>query len=95
MGVDERRRLGRQGFPADRIHQFVDHLPSPVADDGAGLTPDQSDAVFSRFSQLEPSEGSGLGLSIVSAVARRHGGQISIDPALAGASLTLELPRFK
>ncbi|NOD65632.1 sensor histidine kinase [Ruegeria sp. HKCCD6109] len=66
-----------------------------VADDGAGLTPDQSDAVFSRFSQLEPSEGSGLGLSIVSAVARRHGGQISIDPALAGASLTLELPRFK
>ena len=66
-----------------------------VADDGAGLTPDQSDAVFSRFSQLEPSEGSGLGLSIVSAVARRHGGQVSIDPALAGASLTLELPRFK
>ncbi|MES0827454.1 sensor histidine kinase [Ruegeria sp. SCP11] len=63
-----------------------------VADDGVGLSPDQSDAAFSRFSQLEPSEGSGLGLSIVSAVAQRHGGQVSINRAVQGASLTLELP---
>ncbi|WP_299986071.1 sensor histidine kinase [uncultured Ruegeria sp.] len=63
-----------------------------VADDGAGLSPDQSDAAFARFSQLEHSEGSGLGLSIVSAVAHRHGGQISINQVERGASVTLKLP---
>nr|WP_254437190.1 sensor histidine kinase [Ruegeria arenilitoris] len=63
-----------------------------VADDGAGLSPDQSEAAFSRFSQLDYSEGSGLGLSIVSAVAQRHGGSVSIDQVEKGASITLELP---
>ncbi|WP_299668798.1 sensor histidine kinase [uncultured Ruegeria sp.] len=63
-----------------------------VADDGAGLSPDQSGAAFARFSQLEHSEGSGLGLSIVSAVAHRHGGLISINQVERGASVTLKLP---
>ncbi|WP_254440748.1 HAMP domain-containing sensor histidine kinase [Ruegeria sp. HKCCA6837] len=63
-----------------------------VADDGAGLSPDQSEAAFNRFSQLEYSEGSGLGLSIVSAVAERHGGMIEINQVERGASITLEIP---
>lgn len=63
-----------------------------VADDGTGLSPDQSEAAFSRFSQLEYSEGSGLGLSIVSAVAERHGGTVAIDQVQRGASITLALP---
>ena len=63
-----------------------------VTDDGAGLSPDQSEAAFARFSQLEHSEGSGLGLAIVSAVAQRHGGLISINQVEKGASITLELP---
>ena len=63
-----------------------------VADDGAGLSPDQSEAAFSRFSQLDYSEGSGLGLSIVSAVAQRHGGSVSINQVEKGASIMLELP---
>ena len=64
-----------------------------VADDGTGLTPDQSETAFGRFSQVEHSEGSGLGLSIVSAVAQRHGGQVSINKVGHGASLTLKLPQ--
>nr|WP_253285318.1 sensor histidine kinase [Ruegeria sp. HKCCD6604] len=63
-----------------------------VADDGTGLSPAQSEAAFSRFSQLEYSEGSGLGLSIVSAVAKRHGGVVEINQVEKGASVTLELP---
>nr|WP_254428688.1 MULTISPECIES: sensor histidine kinase [unclassified Ruegeria] len=63
-----------------------------VTDDGAGLSPDQSEAAFNRFSQLEYSGGSGLGLSIVSAVAERHGGMIEINQVERGASITLELP---
>lgn len=65
-----------------------------VADNGTGLTPDQSEVAFGRFSQLENSEGSGLGLSIVSAVAQRHGGNVTIDKAEIGARLTLTLPRM-
>ncbi|WP_424830364.1 sensor histidine kinase [Ruegeria sp.] len=64
-----------------------------VIDNGKGLAPDESEAAFGRFSQLEHSEGSGLGLSIVSAVAQRHGGHVSIDKVNIGASLTLTLPR--
>lgn len=63
-----------------------------VTDDGKGLSPEHSETAFGRFSQLEPSEGSGLGLSIVSAVAQRHGGHVSINQVEKGASLTLELP---
>ncbi len=63
-----------------------------VSDDGTGLSPDQSETVFSRFSQLEYSEGSGLGLSIVSAVAKRHGGVVAINHVEEGASVTLEIP---
>ncbi|MTI03311.1 sensor histidine kinase [Roseibium sp. RKSG952] len=69
-----------------------EYLNLTVADDGAGLSPEQSEAAFSRFSQLEYSEGSGLGLSIVSAVAQRHGGTVSINRVERGASVTLELP---
>lgn len=74
------------------LHCDSDSVSLTVADDGAGLSPDQSDAAFARFSQLEHSEGSGLGLSIVSAVAQRHGGLISINQVERGASVTLELP---
>ncbi len=70
-----------------------EHVNLTVADDGAGLSPNQSEAAFGRFSQLEYSAGSGLGLSIVLAVARRHGGTVEINQVERGASITLELPR--
>ncbi|WP_425085491.1 sensor histidine kinase [Ruegeria profundi] len=68
------------------------HVELTVADDGAGLSPNQSEAAFNRFSQLEHSEGSGLGLSIVSAVAQRHEGMVKINQVERGASITLKLP---
>nr|WP_321254581.1 sensor histidine kinase [uncultured Ruegeria sp.] len=74
------------------LHRDDKVVKLTVADDGKGLDPDHSEAAFGRFSQLEHSEGSGLGLSIVAAVAQRHGGQVSINKAARGASLTLELP---
>ncbi|MEM9129643.1 MAG: sensor histidine kinase [Pseudomonadota bacterium] len=65
-----------------------------VADNGTGLSPQQSEAAFSRFSQLEYSEGSGLGLSIVAAVAKRHRGLVTINQVAKGASITLQLPKI-
>ncbi|QJD72068.1 sensor histidine kinase [Marinobacterium sp. LSUCC0821] len=63
-----------------------------VTDDGADLKPEDSDKVFSRFRQLQPSEGSGLGLSIASTAALKNGGKLVIESVNSGASLTLSLP---
>lgn len=62
-----------------------------VKDDGKGLNPDQSEAAFSRFSQVGPSSGSGLGLAIVASVAERHAGHVKINDSENGASITLTL----
>lgn len=64
-----------------------------VEDDGKGLNPDQSEAAFSRFSQVGPSTGSGLGLAIVASVAERHQGRVKINDSESGASVTLVLSR--
>ncbi len=74
------------------LRNDAENVKLTVADDGTGLSPDQSEAAFSRFSQLEYSGGSGLGLSIVSAVAERHGGTVAINQVEEGASVTLTLP---
>ncbi|WP_071675707.1 sensor histidine kinase [Nioella nitratireducens] len=59
-----------------------------VADDGAGIAPEDRGRVTERFVRLDKSRtmpGSGLGLSLVSAIARLHGGHLDLsgnDPGL-------------
>jgi two-component system, OmpR family, sensor kinase len=83
------------GPPAGQVSISVErrgeraHLT--VRDEGPGPDPAHAGRVFERFWRApEASErpGSGLGLSIVSAVAERHGGRVSVD----GSAFTLELP---
>ena len=55
-----------------------------VGDRGPGIPEGDREAVFDRFVRLEPSRstpGNGLGLSLVRAVARRHGGSVTVDAA--------------
>jgi signal transduction histidine kinase len=52
-----------------------------VADCGPGIPAADRESVFDRFVRLEPSRstpGNGLGLSLVRAVARRHGGSVAL-----------------
>jgi len=52
-----------------------------VADCGPGIPEADRESVFDRFVRLEPSRstpGNGLGLSLVRAVIRRHGGSVSL-----------------
>ena len=69
-----------------------------VADRGPGLTPEQAARVFERFFRADPSGartsgGSGLGLSIVAAVAEAHGGSAEVDSELGtGATFRIALP---
>jgi signal transduction histidine kinase len=67
-----------------------------VEDDGPGIPPDERDRVFERFVRLDgardrQSGGSGLGLAIVSAIARRHGGGVSVEDTASGARLVVRL----
>ncbi|WP_425407715.1 ATP-binding protein [Hyphococcus sp.] len=59
-----------------------------VADDGPGVAPEDRDRIFERFVRLEKSRstpGSGLGLSLVSAIARAHGARLELKDGLAHA----------
>jgi two-component system OmpR family sensor kinase len=70
-----------------------------VRDHGPGLTPEQSEKVFERFYRLDSSRrrdtggGSGLGLSIVSAVVAAHAGTVTVVPTPGGgATFRVSLP---
>src|SRR4029078_5914462 len=53
-----------------------------VEDEGVGIPPAHMPHIFDRFYKADPSRhdnsGSGLGLSIVKAVAEQHGGRMSV-----------------
>jgi signal transduction histidine kinase len=63
-----------------------------VVDEGEGPDPSERDRLFERFwrgKNASDRPGSGLGLSIVAAIAERHGGRVLVD----GSTFTIELPR--
>ena len=65
-----------------------------VADDGPGIPSDQREAVTRRFHRLDSSRntpGTGLGLALVAATARLHGGQFRIENGLGGRGITAQL----
>jgi len=67
-----------------------------VADDGPGVPPEEREKVRERFYRLDHSRttpGAGLGLSLVSAVAARHGGELRLEDNAPGLRAVLVLPR--
>ncbi len=66
-----------------------------VADNGPGIPEDQRERALKRFARLETSRsrpGSGLGLSLVAAVARLHGGGIALEDNRPGLRAVITLP---
>jgi len=72
-----------------------ERLSLSVEDDGAGLPPDQREAVLRRGERLdETAPGSGLGLSIIDELARAYRGALVLtDSGLGGLKLLVDLPR--
>ena len=71
------------------VERVDGHVRLIVEDDGPGIAPELKDRVFERFVRGVGDRGgsSGLGLSIVQAVAESHGGTVTIvSPAINGAS---------
>jgi len=66
-----------------------------VADNGPGIAEPDRARVLERFVRLEKSRsepGSGLGLSLVNAVARLHGGAFRIEDNAPGVRAVIDLP---
>jgi two-component system OmpR family sensor kinase len=69
-----------------------------VEDAGPGMTDEEAERAFERFYRADPSRsrasgGVGLGLSIVSAVAEAHGGEVSVQSEVGkGSTFEISLP---
>ncbi|WP_436640067.1 sensor histidine kinase [Microbaculum sp. FT89] len=66
-----------------------------VADSGPGIPAESHDKVVERFVRLEESRsapGAGLGLALVAAVARLHGGELRLEDNEPGLRAILDLP---
>ncbi|MCM5555476.1 ATP-binding protein [Pleomorphomonas sp. NRK KF1] len=67
-----------------------------VTDDGPGIAEGDRQKALSRFGRLDAArsrQGSGLGLSLVAAVAHLHGGSVTLGDAEPGLKASLRLPK--
>lgn len=67
-----------------------------VRDHGPGIPESERERVFDRFERLDAARGTpgtGLGLSLVRAIAQRHGGGISLHDGHPGLAVRVVLPR--
>jgi signal transduction histidine kinase len=74
-------------------------LEIQVADEGDGIRPEDLARIFTRSARgttggSRARGGAGLGLAIVDAVAKAHGGDCSVRSSPAGSTFFLRLPRF-
>jgi signal transduction histidine kinase len=75
-----------------RIIRANENLGVIVTDTGPGIPAEEREAVLRRFYRAERSRhtpGSGLGLSLVAAVAKLHGLDLVIEDAKSGCRMTL------
>ncbi len=73
-----------------------DRILLSVGDSGPGIPASERGRVVERFVRLEQSRskpGSGLGLSLASAVARLHGGELRLEDNAPGLRAVIALPR--
>lgn len=72
-----------------------------VSDTGDGIAPEDLPYIFERFYRADPSRsratgGAGIGLSIIEAIVRAHGGSISVSSVPGeGSAFTVTLPKTR
>jgi len=86
---------GKAGKITVSLKQAGRRVLIEVADNGPGIPAEDRARVVERFVRLEKSRtmpGSGLGLSLVAAVARLHGGEFRIEDNAPGVRAVIDLP---
>jgi signal transduction histidine kinase len=87
---------GAAGKIAVRLREAGARVLIEVADNGPGIPAEERGRVVERFVRLEKSRtepGSGLGLSLVAAVARLHRGELRLEDNHPGLKAVIDLPR--
>ena len=74
-----------------RARAHGEALEIEFADDGPGVKAEDAMAIFEPFHTTR-ANGTGLGLPVARAVARAHGGELSLEDAAVGARFVLRLP---
>ncbi len=83
---------------AFELHESAGTTVLVIADDGPGIPEDQRQAVFARFTRLDPSRsreagGAGLGLAIVHDIVARHRGTVVVTGAHpTGTRIVMSFP---
>jgi signal transduction histidine kinase len=96
LGDNALRHARTQVWLTTRVSDGV--VTIGVDDDGTGISPEDRERVFDRLVRLDPARdrttgGSGLGLSVVRALARDAGGDAHfVEPRHGGASAEVHLP---
>lgn len=94
------RHTPAEGRIAVHASRAGDTVRISVEDNGPGIPPEHLPRIFDRFYKVDTSRagtetpsGSGLGLSIVRAIAERHGGSVTAgNGATGGARFEISLP---
>jgi signal transduction histidine kinase len=68
-----------------------------IEDEGCGIADDAFERIFDRFGRADTARtrsagGVGLGLAIVDAIAKRHGGACRVESTPTGSVFALALP---
>jgi signal transduction histidine kinase len=71
-----------------------------VADEGCGVPAEALERIFHRFTRVDAARsrtkgGVGLGLAIVDAIAKAHGGRCAVRASPEGSTFSLRLPGFQ
>jgi signal transduction histidine kinase len=77
-----------------------DEVVLEVVDGGSGIAPEVVSRVFERFARADAARsradgGAGLGLAIVDAIARSHGGSVSVRTSAEGSIFSLVFPGYR
>jgi signal transduction histidine kinase len=76
------------------------HAVIEVEDCGSGIAPEALGQIFDRFARADAARtraqgGVGLGLAIVDAIAKAHGGRCTVRTSRIGTTFCLRMPRYR
>jgi signal transduction histidine kinase len=82
-----------------RAHENAGDLVIEVEDEGCGVPDSELGRIFDRFARADPARsrtegGVGLGLAIVDAIAKAHGGSCAVRTGPEGSVFSLTFPGF-
>lgn len=95
--ADNAAKYSPPGSPISLGSRVVDDtvIEFWIADQGPGIPKDMEDRIFERFGRVEAKRGirgSGLGLPIVAAIAKAHGGRVTLSSSPLGSRFGIEIP---